>query len=493
MKNAEHIQSTYFTNKCPLLTIGSDALPTRADSPCSFYTYYSWTQKNTEDIRVIIYLYDVVRSHIIFCRSPPAKEVAKKIMVRSSQATMLLAALVAVALCPTLVSCRGGLKGRYSSYAGSAKGTVRTSRHLQMESEGKGGGKGGSKSGGGSGSKGKGGSGSGSKSKSKSGSRSGSEMDEPTTPPMSMRPTTTPTVVPGSPSKTPTKMPTPAPGQPTLAPTTVVPGQPTLAPTTVVPGQPTLAPTTVAPGQPTLAPTTVAPGQPTLTPTTGAPGQPTLTPTTGAPGQPTLTPTTGAPGQPTLAPVTAGPGTVAPATAAPGTAAPATTAPAGTRSFQMPKNVDLKEAQEDELTADQQSRILPVASRVSFTFGQGTNPRQPTDEEIEGIKTSTASFYQSVFEKDPTFGPSFNSFLITSSVPEYNSATPETFVLEFLAQVQVDVAAPKDTINGEKALSLMGGANYKDFIDSFLRTPGSHSEFVNTFSVKYAGIAHDAP
>ena len=140
----------------------------------------------------------------------------------------------------------------------------------------------------------------------------------------------------------------------------------------------------------------------------------------------------------------------------------------------------------DETATDATTRTLPIRSTLNLGFFDGKG-RQPTDEEVASLVQETVKFFTQVFQGNADFAGIFDSFTASNVNSIYDAAaSPDEFILEFVANVLVDTDAP---VTKEDAANVMAQSNFREYIGDFARQaePVGFNEFLETHTVFFTG------
>lgn len=185
------------------------------------------------------------------------------------------------------------------------------------------------------------------------------------------------------------------------------------------------------------------------------------------------------PGPTAATPATDGPATNPPATPGP-TAGPPATTPGPTAADPGATPAPSPAGNEGDAL-----RVVVEDSFLEYGFFDGVTPREPTQEEIDGVVEQTNIFYNMVFSDQ--YGADFVSFTAENNVATFGDAA-DTYpvTIDFDAAVQfADGVAPVPT--RDEIFTAMQNADLNDYIQSYVweSTPVMTSLFYDTQRVRY--------
>ena len=136
----------------------------------------------------------------------------------------------------------------------------------------------------------------------------------------------------------------------------------------------------------------------------------------------------------------------------------------------------------DEVADDTPTKTLQINSLMKFIFFDGRG-REPTAEEVGTLKAQTMAFFEQLLTSTPAFAQVYRSLSFSTLRPIYNAGTKE-FSLMFRTQVEVD----KDSsVTSKMASDVIAAADYRAYINDFVRADSVADIFHETFKVFWHG------
>lgn len=136
----------------------------------------------------------------------------------------------------------------------------------------------------------------------------------------------------------------------------------------------------------------------------------------------------------------------------------------------------------DDVATDVPAKTLQVNSMMKFIFFDGKG-REPKMEEVATLKTQTMAFFEVLLKSHPDVRPVFHSLSFSTLRPIYNQGTKE-FSLMFRTLIEVD---EDSAVTSKMASQIIADADYKEYINEFVRDDSVADIFHDTFKVFWHG------